>query len=435
MTSPLDAWCIVIGAFLVSMALTGSIVERLPVTPAMLYLAAGYAIGRGGVGLHDLDPVVDAALLRGLSEIAIAISLFAVGLKLRVPLTAHAWRVPLRLALPALVLTIVFFAGVAQWFHGASFGMALLLAAILAPTDPVLGADVHVARPGDRDQVRFGLTAEGGINDAVALPAVLLGLGLLGRHDLGDFGLRWLLVEVLWFMVGGFAVGWLIGWLVGRLVLQLRRHRLATGLDEFLGFGVIGLAFGVAGQLLASEFLAVFAAGLALRHIERRISVGGGVNPDAVSLDDKAAAVDPERAAAHMTQSLLAFNTQAEHIAELALVMVLGGLLAGIEPDARDLLLGAILFLVARPLAVFIALAGTGCVGEQRRLIAWFGIRGIGSLYYLAFVLQSGLAGPPADRLASTVLLVTAASILVHGLTATPLMQRYYRRSRLNGRE
>lgn len=428
--SPLDLWYIVIGVVLVSMALTGSIVERLPVTPAILYLAAGYAIGRGGVGLHELDPIIDAALLRGLSEIAVAISLFAVGLKLRVPLTAHAWRVPLRLALPALVLTIMFFAGAAQWLYGLAPGMALLLAAILSPTDPVLGADVHVARPGDRDQVRFGLTAEGGINDAVALPAVLLGLGLLGRHEMGDFGLRWLLLDVLWFMLGGFAIGWAIGWLVGRLVLQLRRHRVAVGLDEFLGFGVMGLAFGVAGQLLASEFLAVFAAGLALRHIERRISVGGGVKPGAVSIDDKAAAVDPERAAAHMTHSLLAFNTQAEHIAELSLVMVIGGLLAGIAPDIRDLLLGAFLFLVARPLAVALALIGTGCLAEQRRLIAWFGIRGIGSLYYLAFALQSGLVGPPADRLASTVLLVTAASIVVHGLTATPLMQRYYRRSR-----
>ncbi|HEX6733625.1 MAG TPA: cation:proton antiporter [Azonexus sp.] len=427
--SPLDAWCLVIGAFLVSMALIGSIVERLPVTPAILYLAAGYAIS--SAGLHELHPITDAGLLRGLSEIAVAISLFAVGLKLRVPLTAHAWRVPLRLALPALVLTIVLCTGAVQWLYGVPFGMALVLSAILSPTDPVLGADVHVAHPGDRDQVRFGVTAEGGINDAVAMPIVLLGLGLLGRHDLGGWGLHWLLVEVLWFMLGGFAIGWAIGWLIGRLVLYLRhRHSLATGLDEFLGFGVIGLAFGGAGELLASEFLAVFAAGLALRQIERRISVSGGINPAAVSIDDKDAATDPERAAAHMAQTLLAFNTQAEHIAELALVMVLGGLLAGIEAEARSFALAAFLFLVARPLAVGLSLLGTASQRHQRRLIAWFGIRGVGSLYYLAFVLQSGLVGLPADRLASAVLVVIAASIVIHGVTATPLMQLYYRRSR-----
>lgn len=426
----LNQWFMMVGALLVSMVLIGSIVERLPVTPAILYLAVGYAIGAGGPGMRGLDPVADAGLIRVLADIAVAVSLFAVGLKLRVPLTRYAWRVPLRLGLPAMVLTIAILAVAAWLICGLPAGLAVVLAAILAPTDPVLGADIHVERPGDRDHVRFGVTAEGGLNDGLAAPAVSLGLGMLGLHPLGPLGLPWLLVEVLWFVLGGLAIGWYVGKLIGRLVLYLRsRHALALGLEEFLGFGVIGLAFGTAGAVRASEFLAVFAAGLALRQIERRASAVVGLNPEHVSIADKEAATDPDRAAAHMAQTLLSFNTQVEHIAELALVMVVGGLLASVRLEWPAVVLAAILFVVARPLAVAACLADTATATEntQTRLIAWFGIRGIGSLYYLAAALEAGIAEPWASRLASIVLTVVAASIVVHGISATPLMQRYYR--------
>jgi NhaP-type Na+/H+ or K+/H+ antiporter len=434
--SPLDTWYMVVGAFLVSMAIVGPVVERLPFTPAIAYLAAGYALSFGGLGLHKLDPVADAEMLRVLSEVAVAISLFAVGLKLRVPLTWAAWQVPLRLALPAMVLTILPLSLVGWLAFQLPFGLALALAACLAPTDPVLGGDVHVAQPGDRDRVRFGVTAEGGINDGLAMPAVLLGLGLAGRHDLGSNMLHWLAVEVLWFIAGGIAIGWLVGTAVGRCVLYVRRTRqLAAGLEEFLGFGVIGLAFGLAGVALASEFLAVFAAGLALRQVERRASIESRVEASAAIAPgtDPALATDPDLAAAHMAHTLLAFNTQAEHIAELAVVMVIGALLANVRFDPAALGLATFLFVVARPAAVAITLTGSGSRPAQTRLIAWFGIRGVGSLYYLAYALQAGLIiGPNAHTLASTVLIVVATSIIIHGVSATPLMHAYHARLRRN---
>lgn len=427
--SLLTEWCLTIGAVLVSMVLIGSIVERLPFTPAILYLAVGYAIGAGGVGLHGLNPITDSTLIRILSEVSVAVSLFAVGLKLRAPISRHAWRVPLLLAVPAMILTIALLAIAAWQVCGLPPGVALVLAAILAPTDPVLGADVHVEGPGDRDYVRFGVTAEGGLNDGLAMPAVLLGLGLLGEHKLGPLASQWLLWDVLWLPIGGLAIGWVVGILIGRLVIHLRsRHSLAIGLEEFLGFGVIALAFGAAGLVGASEFLAVFAAGLALRNIERRASATVGISLDEISIDDKEAAIDPDRAAAHMTQTLLAFNTQVEHIAELTLVMVVGGLLASVRLEWSALALAAILFVVARPVSVAATLAGTAALPAQTRLIAWFGIRGIGSLYYLAFVIEAGIGEPWASRLASIVLTVIASSIVAHGITATPLMHRYYRR-------
>ena len=121
-------------------------------------------------------------------------------------------------------------------------GAAILLGGLLAPTDPVLAADVQVEHPGDRDRLRFSLTGEAALNDGSAFPFVMLGLGLLGLHELGAFGWRWLAFDVVWAVRGGLAIGWLLGMLVGRLVLYLRRtHKEAVGLDDFLGLGLIAL--------------------------------------------------------------------------------------------------------------------------------------------------------------------------------------------------
>lgn len=426
--SEISNWFLVIGAVLVSMALVASVVKRMPFTPAIAYLGFGYAVGAAGTGLH---PILDAGLLRSLTEIGIAISLFAVGLKLRAPLTRRMWRVPLRLGLPAMVVTIAILAVAAWLLFDLPWGVALVLAAILAPTDPVLGADVQVEKPGERDSVRFGVTGEGGLNDGLAAPAVYLGLGMLGLHELGRFGAHWLLVQTAWFIVGGTAIGWLVSLATARLVIYLRsRHALAVGMEEFLGFGVIGLAFGLAGLFRSSEFLAVFAAGVALRHVERQSSQASGVDPAEVPINNPLASTDPDRAAAHMTETILVFNSQAEHIAELALVTVLGGLLATVRLEWQAFALAAILFFLARPAAVLLTLAGSHTTSTQTWLIAWFGIRGIGSLYYLAVVLDAGIAEPHASRLAGWVLTIVAVSILVHGVSATPLMHLYQRRPR-----
>ncbi|MBS1189763.1 MAG: sodium/hydrogen exchanger [Rhodocyclaceae bacterium] len=426
--SQLSNWFLVIGAVLVSMALVGSVVKRLPFTPAILYLAFGYAVGTGGTGVH---PIQDAGFIRSLTEVGMAIALFAVGLKLRSPLKLRAWRVPLCLGLPAMVVTIAVFAVIARLICGFPWSIALILAAVLAPTDPVLGSDVQVERTGDGDHVRFGLTGEGGLNDGLAAPVVWLGLGMAGLHGLGPWGTRWLLVEGIWFIAAGMAIGGLVSLLTARLVLYLRRsHAMAVGLEEFLGFGLIGLSFGLAGLLHASEFLAVFAAGVAFRHVERRTSMAAGVTPGKihVAIDDEETATSPERAAFHLTETVLAFNAQAEHIAELALVTVLGALLANVRLEWQAIPLAAALFLVARPAAVAATLAGARTTGMQTWLIAWFGIRGIGSLYYLAVVLQAGVPEPWASRLASLVLTVVAISIVVHGVSATPLMHVYGRK-------
>ena len=200
------AWALIVGGLLVLMALGGSTLKHLPLSTAMLYLPVGLAIGPLWLGLARFDPIADAKLLEHLTEFVVVVSLFSVGLKLSVELDDRRWLLPLRLAVGSMVLTVglIALAGVAM---GLPVGAAVLLGAILAPTDPVLASDVQVADPEDRSRLRVALTGEGGLNDGTAFPFVMLGLGLLGLHPLGEWGVRWFLVDVVWAVCGGLVIG------------------------------------------------------------------------------------------------------------------------------------------------------------------------------------------------------------------------------------
>ena len=180
----------------------GTLLKRLPLSPGILYLAIGYALGPSGWALMAPAPILHSADLETMAEVALLISLFSVGLKLGVPLRDKRWYLPLRLAFPAMALTVGLVSVMGVLLLGLPVGAAILLAAILAPTDPVLASDVQVEGSSDRDRLRFSLTAEGGLNDGAAFPFVLLALGLLGLRDFGG-GWHWLTVDVLWSIGGG----------------------------------------------------------------------------------------------------------------------------------------------------------------------------------------------------------------------------------------
>jgi NhaP-type Na+/H+ or K+/H+ antiporter len=331
----------------------------------------------------------------------------------------------------ALTVGLITLAGVVGL--GLSLGAAVLLGAVLAPTDPVLASDVTVENPSDQDDVRFSLTGEAGLNDGTAFPFVMLGLGLLHLHELGPGGLRWLGIDLLWAAAGGLLVGGVFGTLVGRFVLYLRRtHKEAVGLDNFLALGLIALAYGVALLLHAYGFLAVFAAGLALRRVERQTS-GDDAPPElpveAVSEDqEEEIATHPEKASAYMAQAVLSFNTQLERIGEVVVVLLAGGMLL-VYGFPRELLWFApLLFLGIRPVAVLVGLLRGRTSATQRGLIAWFGIRGIGSVYYLMYAIEHGLQPDLARELTALTLSLVAVSVVVHGISVTPLMHWYTER-------
>jgi sodium/hydrogen antiporter len=420
-------WFLIIGALLILMALLGSLVKRLPLSMAMLYLLIGVALGPMGAGLVRVDPVRHAAILEPILEVGVLISLFSAGLKLRAPVSDLRWKLPIRLAVVAMLLSIALLAVAGVAVLGLPPGAAVVLAAVLAPTDPVLASDVQVEHPGDQHQVRFALTGEAGLNDGIAFPFVMLGLGLMGLHALGPYGMRWLALDVAWAVVAGVAVGWLLGTAVGRLVLYLRRTlKEAVGLDEFLGLGLLALSYGVALLVHGYGFLAVFTAGVALRRVERTLSGGRPPEELVVSAEPQAeheSATDPADAPAYMAWAVLSFNEQLERVVEVGLVLLVGAMLLQSSLSVAAVTLALLLFLVIRPLSVRVALAGAAVAPGHRNLMAWFGIRGVGSVYYLVYVASHGLPGDAARPLADLVLGVVGASIVAHGVSATPLMQ------------
>lgn len=423
------AGSILVGLLFVTMALAGSVLKRLPMTSSMLYLAVGTSIGALGYGWVQVDPMAQSALVELLTEVAVLISLFTAGLKLRAPFSSQRWHLPVRLAFISMTLTVALIALVGIYGLGLPLGAAVLLGAVLAPTDPVLASDVQVESADDNDRIRFGLTGEAGLNDGTAFPFVMLGLGLLGLHEIGPMGLRWVAVDLVWASAGGLAIGTLFGTMIGHLVLYLRRkHQEAVGLDDFLALGLIALSYGAALALHTYGFLAVFAAGLALRRIER-LSTGdapaGDPQKESGDLSPQEMATHEEKAPAYLAASVLSFNEQLERIAEVGVVVLLGAMLSTQYFPTEALWFVPLLFLVIRPVAVALGVIGSRMPHFHRRLVSWFGIRGVGSLYYLAYATQHGLPPELAHRLTSITLTVVAVSIVVHGVSVTPLMGLY----------
>ena len=217
-------WFLVTGALFIAMALANSLVARVPLTPSVLYVGVGILLGPHVSGLLAVSPVDHAGPLERLSEIAVIVSLFTAGLKLRAPLTNPRWWLALRLAVVSMVITVALVSAAVVTVLGLPWGLAIVIGAILAPTDPVLASDVQLEHPFDTHRVRFSLTAEASLNDGAAFPFLLLGLGLLGLHDLGEALWRWIAVDVLWATATGLAIGAALGTALGTLVLSCDAH-------------------------------------------------------------------------------------------------------------------------------------------------------------------------------------------------------------------
>ncbi|HEX5125226.1 MAG TPA: cation:proton antiporter [Rhodocyclaceae bacterium] len=415
-------WFVIVGSLLILMSLIGFAVDRLPLSAGVIYLFIGVILGAPGMGILDADPLQYANVLEVAFEITVLISLFSVGLKLKVPFSDRLWRLPLMLASTSMLCTIAILTATGIWLLHLPVGAAVLFSAILAPTDPVLASDVQVKNPDDRDLVRFSVTAEGGLNDGAAFPFVMLGLGLLGLRDLGAGWSHWLLIDVVWGVSGGLAVGAACGIGVGKLVLWLRNRRgEPLGLEEFLALGLIGLSYGVACLLHTLGFLAVLAAGLAMRRLESTPVVKA-----AIAQDPAPEPVLPVR----MLQSVLSFNERFERIAEVAAVLLLGGMLSSGYFAWKGVALAAVLLFAVRPVSVFLGIRMLPGTHRQRWLISWFGVRGVSSLYYLMYALEAGLSRQEAATLLPLALTVVAVSIVAHGISGTPMMNLYSRRQR-----
>ena len=426
-------WFMLVGGLLLAMGLTYSVLKRSPVTSAIIYLAVGILVGPTVLNLFHFNPLKQSALLEVLTEIAVLISLFSAGVKMPVPFNLTRWRAPILLATVSMTLTVAMVAAFAYYVLGLPLGAGVLLGAILAPTDPVLATDVQIRHPGDRDLLRFTLTSEAGMNDGSAFPFVMLGLGLLGLHELGEFGLNWIVVDVLWATVGGIAIGVAAGMALAYVGWKLRREPLKHALlDDFLGLGLIGVVYGLSVLFHTWGFLAVFFAAVALRQTEMKLakraldSVAAAVPRDSTAAGES---VNPEPLPL-VSEGSLVFKEHLERLSEVMLILLVGGSLFLDSWSWKAVGLALFLFMLARPISVFISLIGSRTPWRIQGLSAWFGVRGIGSLYYLMYAIQHGLPEPLALELMQMTLIVVALSILIHGTSVKPLMERFWRRDK-----
>ena len=425
-------WFLLVGGLLLARGITSSMLKRLPVTPAIIYLAVGLLVGPMVLNVFHFNPLKESELLEVLTEVAVLISLFSAGIKMPVPVSFARWRTPILLASVSMAVSVGMVAAFAYYLLGLPLGAGVLLGAILAPTDPVLATDVQIRHPGDRDQLRFTLTCEAGMNDGSAFPFVMLGMGLLGLHELGEFGRRWALVDVLWATVAGIAIGAISGAALGRLGWKLRGeppgHKL---MDDFLGLGLIGVAYGLSVLVGAWGFLAVFFAAVALRQTEIKLAGAGRDNPDrpqTYGIEPEAANASPDNEPPPtVSGGSLVFKEHLERLSELMLVLLVGGTLFLDSWSWRAVGLALFLFMVVRPVSVLASLLGTRTSWPMRGMVGWFGVRGIGSLYYLMYAIQHGLPEDLALELLQLTLIAVSLSILVHGTSVKPLMSRFWR--------
>jgi NhaP-type Na+/H+ or K+/H+ antiporter len=443
-------WLAIVGALLLTMALASAWIQRLPVSTAAIYLGVGCSLGPWGFNLIRIDLTDSATWLERLTEVAVILSLFIGGLRLRLPLLNLEWRAAYRLASLLMLASIGGVTLFAMLVLDLPLPLALLLAAILAPTDPVLASAVTVGHSQDSDRMRYALSGEAGLNDGAAFPFVVLALLLLaGDSELSTlFG--WAAHRLLWAIPAGLAIGYLLGRLVGSAAIALRsRNRDTAAPTDFLALALIALSYTAAEFAGAWGFLSVFAAGLGLRRAEvRTVETDPHPHADTASDEEHPPAetlVEPNTVTEHemkepavaagvLVAEVFSFGDTLERMLEVLLVVLVGVSLAK-HWDPRALLLGAALIVFIRPLATMAVLIGSPTTHLQRALLGWFGIRGIGSLYYLAYAFTHGVSGGNARELADLTLSVVAISIVIHGLTSQPLMEWYERQLRRSSQE
>ena len=378
----------------------------LPMTLPIVCVGLGALLFGSNVFSANPDPRTWDTLTERMTELVVIVSLMGAGLKLDRAVGWRRWGTTWRLLAIAMPLTIAATAWLGMVGLGFSLAMALLFGASMAPTDPVLASDVQVGPPGkgDGDEVRFGLTSEAGLNDALAFPFVHLAIlvaagGLSGAAAIGE----WFALYVVWKLLAGVGMGLLVGRAMGFLIFSSRRGGLSRHGDGLVALAATLIAYAATELVQGYGFLAVFVCALTIRARERHHE---------------------------FHDELHHFSDQVERLLMLLLLVLFGGALARGLLDAltwQDALVCLAILLLVRPLAGVLAMAGSPHPPRERWLLAFLGIRGIGSIYYVAYGLNHGRFGD-SERLWAAVGFLVLASIVVHGLSSDALLRRLARR-------
>nr|WP_238393412.1 sodium:proton antiporter [Myxacorys almedinensis] len=381
--------------------LCSGLIARLPLSYAIIYLIVGVVLSPYGLNLIQVRP--EANVLMRIAELVVLISLFSCGLKMNRPLQFWAWESTARLIGFLMPISIFAVAAIAHWLLGMGWAPAILLGAILAPTDPVLASEVQLDDPHDRDELRFGLTSEGGLNDALAFPFIYFGLYLIEDSNWQNWFRQWVAVDLVWAIAAGIVVGFAVTKAVRWLDRFLQQfHGVDELMEDFVAISTILIAYSLTEIVNGYGFLAVFVAGITMRRRRNQ---------------DKSI-------------SQLHFIERLEKLAEIGTILLLGSLLR-VEPMLAYagngfVIAGFLLFLV-RPLGAWVSTIGFQVHPATRWFYGWFGIRGVGSIYYLAYALGSGLKGTDGEQVAWITFWTIVISVFLHGVSSTPLMKWYER--------
>jgi len=392
------AFCVAIGAL--------SHQRDRAFSASALYLLLG-AAASVGIGLLDgrrFDPIADALLVERIAEVALVVAVFTSGLKIERRLRWSQWRSVALLIVVVMPVTIALITLFGTVIMGLSLGAALLLGAMLAPTDPVLAGDIGIGAPGEQDEdaaeePRFAISAEAALNDGLAAPFVLFGLLVAGEGGTGWLA-EWVLADVVYAVGVGLAVGALGGYGLAALVVPLREREWLHGQwDSFVALAASLLLYSAAELLGGYGLAAGFVGGVAFRRYEFGHEFNRTIHDGA---------------------------ERWEKVFELTVILLLGSMLtlaALDEPGLTGWLLAPALILLLRPAPVM-ALFGRSrqLHGSGRLFVAFFGVRGVAAIYYAALVVEAGVLEAAEERVVVwTALACVAVSILVHGVTATPV--------------
>jgi sodium/hydrogen antiporter len=399
-----DLLFVAIGLALLVTTVGAGWLKRLNLSSSLLYLAVGVLATPLLLDMAPQNPLDATPVLERVAELAVIMSLIVLGIRIGTPLTWSAWRITARLILIVMPATILAVALAGGWLFGLALGPAVLLGAILAPTDPILAGPLEEESLEQEDRNRFGLSSEAGLNDGFAFPFVYLGLNLTfapqeWRAWLGD----WVLVELMYGILVALPFGFLLGAAIGRL--YVRRHRtrgITTKRRQFTPLALLIFAYGLVEAIGAYGFLAAFTTGLGFR---RTLEV------EFESL-----------------QRFTNFTEAVDDLVKAVALIVLGALLR--FGDMLNILwpllvFALILIVVLRPGATMLATVGGGFPRSDRLYWSWFGIRGIGSIYYLSYALNRGVDEGIAGQLFTIVVGTILVGILVHGFTVPPYLRRF----------
>lgn len=400
---PYILYLLVIGLLLLVITLGSGWISRLPLSYALIYLFVGILLGPYGFKLIEIRP--DTNFLVRLTEFVVIVSVFGCGLKMNRPLKFWAWNTTARLIGFLMPISIIAIAVASHFLLGFSWAGAILLGAILAPTDPVLASDVQLSEVEDKDEMRFGLTSEGGLNDALAFPFVYLGLYWLKDSNLDNWFKQWVAIDLLWAITSAIIMGYLVAKAIVWIEKRIQTVRpIDDVVEDFVAISTILLTYSLTEVINGYGFLAVFVAGYF-------------VQASYFTDQDK-------------RHAQLEFTEQIEKLLEVGTILILGSLLLMapmIKYSGQAILIAALVIFVIRPLGVWLSMLGSRVPVQTNLIFGWFGIRGIGSLYYLSYALTKGLKGELGEQIAWITYMTVVISVILHGITATPVMNWYER--------